>query len=68
MSLQAMPFEEGASSSIFVCFGQIIAQNKPAIVSFYEKRAIDREKHHVVLESSLHASLDGVNQSQALVP
>ena len=49
-------------------FGQIIAQNKPAIVSFYEKRATDREKHHVVVGSSLHDSLDGVNQSQALVP
>ena len=43
-------------------------RTRPSIVSFYEKRATDREKYHVVLESSLHASLDGVNQSQALVP
>ena len=45
------------------------AELRPAIVSFYEKRATDKEKHVVVLEPSLHAaSLDGVNQSQALVP
>ena len=38
-SLLPMPFEQGASSSIFGCFGQIITQTRPAIVSFYGRRA-----------------------------